>query len=297
MCIHQRMSSEPVKKPEPEPEPKPKPRPMTFYMDETGSRHPDKKSDKSRKGRDWFGLGGYLIRGEDIDAARKMVEAFSDKWNLRSPIHFTDMQSQNKGFSWLRWSKQEIVDEFWSDWRDVLIKSEVIGLGCIVDRPGYKARGYLDKYDDSWLLCRSAFDISVERAVKIARRENRKLHVVFEQDAGINAIVTGYFRNLKENGLAFAKDASGKYSPTTKEEFSETLGRVQHKPKSHPMLQIADTYIYCMARHPYDKKFPLYRSLRDHGKIADFALPNDCLPHMGVKYYCFDKPKNNKTEA
>ena len=292
MCIHQRMSSEPVQKPEP----KPKPRPMTFYMDETGSRHPDKKSDKSREGRDWFGLGGYLVRGEHIQDARDLVDSFADKWKLRSPAHFTDMQSENKGFAWLGRISQIRRDEFWSDWRHVLNTAEVIGLGCIVDRPGYKARGYFEKYDDNWLLCRSAFDISVERAVKIARREGRKLHVVFEADPSINSIVTGYFHNLKENGLSFKKDTSGKYSPVTQAEFAETLGRIQHKPKSHPMLQIADTYIYCMARHAYNKKFSLYRSLRDHGKIADFALPNECLPHMGVKYYCFDKPKNDKTE-
>jgi hypothetical protein len=42
-----------------------------------------------------------------------------------------------------------------------------------------------------------------------------------------------------------------------------------------------------MARYGYEKKFPLYRHLRDRSRIADFALPEECLPHMGVKYYCF----------
>lgn len=76
-------------------------RPFTFYIDETGSRHPDKKSDKSRIGRDWFGLGGVLIRGEDNDKARQLVADFSEGWKLRGPSHITDMMAEKKNFAWL----------------------------------------------------------------------------------------------------------------------------------------------------------------------------------------------------
>lgn len=273
-------------------------RPITFYMDETGSRHPDKKSDSSRAGRDWFGLGGVLIRGEDNDAARTGVLEFAKRWKLRGPAHLTDMMSENKAFSWLGLVSQEKREEFWSDWRRTLTQANIIGLGCVVDRPGYVSRGYLQKHKDPWLLCRSAFDISVERAVKIARGEGRKLHVVFEQDPGINKIMHGYFDNLKENGLAFDQNNSGKYAPLSQKDFAETLGRIQHKPKSNELLQLADSYIYAMARYRYDKKFGLYRHLRDMRRIADFALPEALLPGAGVKYYCFDpKPKNEKTEV
>ena len=273
-------------------------RPFTFYMDETGSRHPDKKADASRAGKDWFGLGGVLIRGEHNDHARQLVSQFAGRWKLQSPAHLTDMMAERKGFAWLGRRKQEERDQFWRDWHATLVDAQVIGLGCIVDRPGYVARGYLEKHPDKWLLCRSAFDISVDRAAKIARREGRKLHIVFEQDPGINDIMHGYFANLKEKGLAFDASNSGKYTPLSRDEFAETLGRIQHKPKSHSLLQIADSYIYAMARYRYDKKYPMYRHLRDHLRIADFALPNECLPHMGVKYYCFDsKPENEKTEG
>ena len=263
-------------------------RPITFYMDETGNRHPDKKSDKSREGRDWFGLGGVLVDGEDNDTLRTAVDSFAAKWKLTGPAHITDMLSERKKFSWLGKITQERRDEFWTDWRSVLCSAPVIGLACVVDRPGYLNRGYLEKHEDKWLLCRSAFDIVVERAVKIAQLNERRLHIVFEQDPGINETVKGYFENLKENGLAFDKETSQKYTPLSKDEFSETLGRIQHKPKSHPLLQVADSYIYTLARWRYDKRFGLYRHLRDRKKVADFALPGDCLPHMGVKYYCFD---------
>ncbi len=264
------------------------PRPYTLYIDETGNRHPDKRSDKSRVGRDWFGFGGVMLRGEDNDAARSMVSGFAEKWELRSPIHMTDMLSEKKGFAWLGRTSQVVREEFWSDWRNVLCGVEVIGMGCIVDRPGYVARGYLEQHKDPWLLCRSAFDITVERAAKIARLENRRLHIVFEQDAAMNSTVTGYFHNLKRNGLEFDQKNSSKYKPLSKIEFGETLGRIQHKPKSFSLLQLADSYIYAMARHAYEKRFWIYRSLRDRKKLADFALPQEQLPQLGVKYYCFD---------
>lgn len=264
------------------------PRPYTLYIDETGNRHPDKASDKSRVGRDWFGYGGVLIRGEHNDDARNLVSAFSNKWNLRKPAHMTDMLSERKGFSWLGKISQERRDEFWRDWRSVLINAEVIGIGCIIDRPGYINRGYLEAHEDKWMLCRSAFDITVDRAAKIARLEERKLHVVFEQDAGINSTITDYFKNLKQNGLAFDAENSGKYAPLSQTEFCETLGRIEHKPKSHTLLQIADSYIYSMARNGYDKKFPIYRALRDHRKLANFSVPQEHIKTMGVKYYCFD---------
>lgn len=264
------------------------PRPFTLYLDETGNRLPDKKSDKSREGRDWFGFGGILIRGEDNDHVRSLVSDFSDRWQLRHPLHMTDMLAEKKGFAWLGKRTQKERDDFWQGWTQVLCAPPVIGIGCVVNRPGYVARGYLEKYKDKWLLCRSAFDITVERAAKIARLEGRKLHVVFEQDPAMNETVTGYFHNLKANGLAFDAKNSGKYGPLTKDEFAETLGRIQHKPKSHYVLQMADSYIYAICRYRFDRKFPLYRSLRDHKRIADFALPQECLPHLGVKYYCFD---------
>ena len=266
----------------------PPPRPYTLYMDESGNRHPDKKSDQSREGRDWFAFGGVLIRGEHSDTIRLLVEGFSKKWNLKHPAHITDMLSKRKGFSWLGRRKQSEVDEFWHDWTQVLCGAPVIGIGCVVDRPGYLARGYLDRHPDRWLLCRSAFDITVERAIKIARLENRKLHVVFEQDPAFNSKVAEYHGNLKQSGLEFNASNSRKYSPLTQVEIAETLGRIQHKPKAHPLLQVADSYIYAMARQRYDRHFGLHGHMRDSKRIADHAVPAGMEGTMGVKYYCFD---------
>lgn len=260
-----------------------------FYMDETGSRHPDKKSDASRAGRDWFALGGILIKQEDKDSIKQQHAAFCAKWNVNRPLHLTDMQAERKGFSWLGRLPEEDRSNFWSDYKRFLSSLPVIGHACVIDRPGYVRRGYLEQHKNNrWLLCRSAFDIVVERAAKIAKKDNRRLSIVFEGDVGINETIKGYFKNLKENGLAFDGGRSEKYKPFSQNDFSETLATIEYKGKSNALLQIADSYIYSIARSKYDPKFGLYRQLRDRRKIINFVLSNEEIPSMGVKYYCFD---------
>lgn len=259
-----------------------------FYIDETGNRNPNHKPDLGRQNRDWFAIGGILVKAEDIEACKAKRQSFVEKWGIKSPLHMTDMHGCHKAFSWLGRLTDEAHDAFWSDYKGMLASLPVIGLACVIDRPGYVARGYLNAHADPWLLCRSAFDISVERATKIAIRDGRKLSVVFEADVGINAIIKGYFKNLKENGLGFDGGRSGKYEPLSVEQFQATLSTIESKNKDNPMLQIADTYLYAIARQAYDKQFHVFKRLRDSRRIANFALTNEEIPHMGIKYYCFD---------
>ncbi|WP_161494574.1 DUF3800 domain-containing protein [Caulobacter sp. B11] len=258
-------------------------------MDETGNRQPDKKSDLSRLGRDWFGLGGFIIRKEDEIEAKRLHDEIVASWNVKSPFHFTDMLAEKKGFSWLGRLSQRERDQFWLDYKAFLSAVPALGTACIIDRPGYVARGYIEKHPGTkWLLCRSAFDITIERAVKYAVSIGCKLDVVFESDIAINDTVKGYFANLKENGLEFDKDNSAKYAPLSKEVFAETLGTIEWKTKSSRMLQIADSYIYAIARQRYDRSFHVFRQLRDSAKIINFALPDtESIKAMGIKYYCY----------
>lgn len=53
---------------------------LTLYLDETGSRHPDKTSDASRAGRDWFSIGGIIIRREDEAGAKAQRDEFAGNW-------------------------------------------------------------------------------------------------------------------------------------------------------------------------------------------------------------------------
>lgn len=262
---------------------------LIYYMDESGNRQPDKKPDRSRVGRDWFGLGGVLMKAEDVAAARKLHAAIVEKWNIQAPFHITDMLAEKKGFSWLGRLTERERNSFWQDYRDFLSDAPVLGTACVIDRPGYVARGYLEKFKGTrWLLCRSAFDITVERAAKYAMSQGMKLDVVFEGDVAINDTVKGYFHNLKNNGLEFDRDKSAKYTPLSREDFASTLGTIEWKLKKHPMLQIADSYIYAICRQKYDRNFGMYRHLRDTQKIINFSLADAAdIKAMGIKYYCF----------
>ena len=131
---------------------------ITYYMDETGNRQPDKQPDKSRLGRDWFGLGGFLIRSEDEAEAKRLHSEIVGKWNVKKPFHFTDMLAERKGFTWLGRLTEVERERFWSEYKAFLSAVPALGTACIIDRPGYVARGYLEKHPGTnWLLCRSAF--------------------------------------------------------------------------------------------------------------------------------------------
>lgn len=262
---------------------------LNLYFDDTGSRYPDKKTDNSRVGRDWFALGGFVIRQEDESKAKEDHAAFIERWNIRSPLHITDILAQRKGFSWIGKLKDQQYDQFWSEYKTFMAELPVMGLACVIDRPGYVARGYLEAHPGSrWLLCRSAFDILVERSAKIAALEGRRLGVIFEGDIAVNESYKQYFKNLKENGMGFDDNRSEKYGPLTNKQFSNILTTIEYKDKRSSLLQIADSYVYAMARHPYDKKFDLYRRLVQSKKIANLALPQEHIARAGVKYYCFE---------
>jgi hypothetical protein len=262
---------------------------LNLYIDESGSRHPDKKSDQTRKGRDWFALGGFLIAEEDELNLKQRHSNFIERWSIRSPLHMTDMLSCKKSFSWLGRSTAAERDRFWSEYTSFLSGLPVLGTGCVIDRPGYVARGYLKKHgNDKWLLCRSAFDILVERSAKLAKLQNRRLRVVFEGDVGINDTIKGYFKNLKTNGLAFDPGTSQKYKPLAREELAILLYDIEYKDKKNVLVQVADTFVYSIARQRYEKRFNIFCHLRDNRRIINFALDNEHIPEMGIKYYCFD---------
>lgn len=264
---------------------------MTFYMDETGNRLPDRKSDKSRDGRDWFAFGGILINQEDEVAAKNARDAAAAELGVRVPFHITDMLAPAKGFRWLKRRRKSEQEAFWSRYRELLTSLPVVGFACVIDRPRYVARGYLEKHgNDRWLLCRSAFDIAVERAAKYARMRDKKLRVIFEGDVGYNSIVEGYFERLKNEGLEFDEANSEKYKPLTQADFAATLTTIENRAKSNRLLQMADSYIYAIARSRYERRWWLYEALRDAQKISDFALDGDAdlIREMGIKAYCFD---------
>jgi hypothetical protein len=74
---------------------------LHLYIDETGSRHPDRPGTTAKNGNDWFAMGGILIKDEDQMAVRAAIENFKKQWpKIKAPLHFTDMRAKKKNFAW-----------------------------------------------------------------------------------------------------------------------------------------------------------------------------------------------------
>jgi hypothetical protein len=271
---------------------------LHLYVDESGSRHPDKAGTIAKHGYDWFSMGGILVNQEDVETAKTKVREFAKTWTqIRSPLHFTDMRANKKGFAWLGNLDQQALNRFWSSYRTFLASMPVVGTGCIIDRPGYLARGYGKREGDAkWLLCRSAFDILLERSAKFAKLKGRRLKVYYERaDPTTNERVESYYSNLKNNGLEFDAARSSKYSPMTSEDFKFTLLDIEGKDKANTLMQVADSYIYAVSRGAYENSFDVYSRLAQAGKLVTSHVPGPQAGTLGIKSYCFELVQKAKT--
>ncbi|CAG1012369.1 hypothetical protein RHIZO_04239 [Rhizobiaceae bacterium] len=59
------------------------------------------------------------------------------------------------------------------------------------------------------------------------------------------------------------------------------------------MMQIADLFLYPMAKGGYDPTYRPYRALKESGRLIDAHLSPERIPSLGIKYSCFDR-KNDK---
>jgi hypothetical protein len=272
---------------------------LHLYLDETGPRHPDKPSTGAKHGLDWFAFGGFLIRQEDEANAKTSLDQFKDKWpQISAPLHLTDMRAETKKFAWIGRLSGQDRDRFWSTYRTFLATLPVAGVACVIDRPGYVARGYGSRVGEAkWMLCRSAFDIVVERAAKFAKHEGRRLKVFYEMaDPDTNDMVEGYFYNIQENGMGFDATTSAKYLPLTADDFGYLLLDIEGKGKSNRLMQIADSYVYAIARGSYERKFSIYRRISEGGKLVTSQVPPEMAATLGVKTYCFEIFKAQKQQ-
>jgi hypothetical protein len=164
-------------------------------------------------------------------------------------------------------------------------------MACVVDRPGYLGRGYGSRVGDlKWNLCKTAFNILIERSGKIAAKDGRRLRVKYEgSDRNADQAVRGYWALLKaEIGLQFDAERAAKYQPLDPAELARTLVDLERKDKRSKLMQIADTYIYAIAKGGYDPAFTQYAELRSAGKLMDDNLDEEERPRLGIKYSCFD---------
>lgn len=277
------------------------PKILSLYLDDSGTRNPDRKPDPNRP-MDWFALGGVLINEEDEETARSAHKSFCEKWNITSPLHSSEIRQMEGNFRWLRSLSEGDRKTFMEELSAFLLSIPVVGHACVIDRSGYDAR-YREKYGrQTWMLCRTAFTVLCERSAKFALDGGRKLRVFPEAtDKKADRYVRTYYSELKQSGMNhFSATNSAQYAPLSPEQLNETLYDLKFKDKTSPLAQIADLYLYPLARGGYQPEYMPYAMLNQNHKIIDCMLDESARASLGVKYSCFDfkaVPENTKAEV
>ena len=167
----------------------------------------------------------------------------------------------------------------------------VVGIACVIDRPGYNAR-YKEKFaENTWMLCKTAFAVLVERAAKIALKDGFKLRVAPARcNKHEDGLLKTYYNDIRINGMPFSEATSRNYNPLSVGEFSNTLYDFKLKANTSPMAQLAELYLWPICIGGYDPKNRPYKRLVDDKKLIEQHLDQDEIQFLGTKYSCFPIP-------
>lgn len=260
-----------------------------LYFDDTGSRDPDHKPDARDDAMNCFALGGVLIKEEDIDTIYAEHKKFCKEWRVDYPLHSSSIRGGRGKFGWLK--KPENAGEFLPALEQYLLSLPVTGIACVVNRLGYLGR-YKDSHRERlWMMCKTAFEILTERSAKFVDEHDRKLEIFYEESGKReDRDIVKYMRKLKKTGSFFENAKSDSYNPLPAADYKRIImGEPRRRKKNVPMIQIADLYLYPMAKAGYDPEYRPYKRLKDHGKLIDCLLSEEDLPMRGIKYSCFDE--------
>lgn len=262
---------------------------LNFYMDDSGPRKPDRAAmvfDSKRP--DHFALGGVMVREEDEAEVRSKYASLCDEWGITYPLHSVDMRHAARDFTWLRRGSPE-YEPFMRDLTRMLTAIPVTGLACVIDRPGYDAR-YRPKYGrNQWHLCRTAFSIVVERAIKYALSAGCRLRVLPERSSKDDERrIRSYYEALRLGGCPFDSTTSRGYAPLVADQCKATLIELRFKAKTSPLAQIADLYLWPILRERYRPGFRPYQVFLMAGTLIESRLKPEELSSLGTKYSCFE---------
>lgn len=261
---------------------------VSLYMDESGARHPDHKPGIPTHGKDWFALGGIMINDEEVAGAEAILDAFRVNWPQMkdSPLHSYEIRGSHKNFAWLG-SEPGLKDRFMTDLQTMLLSLPIIGIACVMDRPGHNAK-YKERYEaERWLLCKTAFTIAVERSAKWAIANERKLRVFIEKsNKKEEKSMQAYFDSMRATGHCFDPTTAAPYLPLGPASLTNCLYQFKPKPKSSGLMQVADLMLWPMCMGGYDSDNRVYKTLLNAGKVIDCHLAEWERPLRGIKYSC-----------
>jgi hypothetical protein len=272
-----------------------------LYLDDSGARALDRLKATANEHPRWFALGGFVVAEADEKRCVADYDAFRAAWPETSgPLHMTDMRANRKNWGWLGKMESGRRESFWSSYHEFICGLPVAALGCVIHRPGYLARGYGSRTGDAkWNLCRTAFNIAVERAAKFAIHKGGRLRVKYEgcnRDA--DQAFKNYFALLKNDfGLGFNAQTAAKHSPLDPRRLAAALIDLERKDKQSRLMQIADTYVIALARGAYYRDDELYAKMAQAGRLTEQQVPSPMADTLGVKYYCFDGNGPETTKA
>lgn len=119
---------------------------------------------------------------------------------------------------------------------------------------------------------KTAFSILIERSGKQEDRD-----------------IVAFMKELKAEGMPFDGDNAAAYRGLDAGEFGDlVLGEPKGRTKQTPLLQIADLYLYPMAKAGYDATYKPYLALMKASRLIDSVLSSEKRPLLGIKYSCFD---------
>ncbi len=260
-----------------------------LYIDDSGSRFPDKNSEKRNDGMDHFALGGILVESNNRDVLKKKYIEFCQKWQIHYPLHSTEIRGMRRSFSWLEKSSKQ-KDKFLEELTNFLVEIPVIGFAAVIHRPGYNFR-YKYKYGDKrWWMCKTTYSILIERVSRYVKDNNGTFEIRFE---GVgpkeDKAIIQYAKDLKNIGSPFDPFTSNKYNPLKKEDYKKIiLGEPRQRFKENLFIQIADLYLYPMVKRKYDPSYKSWNILFDNKKVIDSFVEEIDLNDKGIKYSCFD---------
>jgi len=261
---------------------------MALYLDDSGTRYPDRATGNTPEhGRDWFALGGVIVKDQDETTVRAAHAKFCSSWGFTTPLHSQEIRARTKSFTWLAGLPPSEWNRFMRELTRLVTVPELTAIACVIDRPGYNSR-YSQQYGSGrWLLCKTAFSVVVERAAKFARRNGCKLRVYVEHsDAGANKAIRGYYEELRTSGPPFDAQGSSKYAPLGPLEMRETLYDFKIKEKSSPLIQLADLALWPMCIGGYNSANIPFQEMLKAGTLIDSKLPPGEAQTSGIKYSC-----------
>lgn len=264
---------------------------LNLYLDESGARHPDLQPLEGWSANcHWFGLGGVLIDEDDEASARAAIESFRAGWPQigDAPLHSYEIRNKRENFHWLSQLTKSECERFWGGVGELLESLPIIGVGCVVDAPGYNIR-YKDQYaDQRWMLCKTAFAIAIERCVKHALDVGARLRVFVERtDAATEQVLRGYYEAIRRDGHPFEPSRAEIYAPTTPEQFRAVLLEFRPKYKTSPLMQVGDLVLWPICKGGYDPTYRPYVGLYTRGLLLDCVYPT-AVDERGIKYSCFE---------